>query len=69
MRRDTTYQQPYKPNRYAFTFDALYDLRVVQGLSFQRIAQRFGDCDHTTVIHACRRLGVPLERPLIEPDR
>jgi chromosomal replication initiator protein len=36
---------------------AMYVIRDLTGLSFQQIGQYFGRRDHTTVIHACRKVA------------
>lgn len=58
--------RPFTPRAYAFTYEDLYQWRVVRRLSFQQIALKFG-CDHTTVVNACKRLNVP-KRGLISPS-
>lgn len=49
--------QPYRPRIYDFTYDLLYAMRVERNLSFNQIARKY-KCDHTTVVHACQRLGI-----------
>jgi hypothetical protein len=57
---------PFKPREFDWKAEQLYEMRHVKGLSFGQIAMRFG-CDHTTVMWAFKRLGVPMERPLRGP--
>jgi len=54
--RDHT-NKPYRPRVYDFTYAGLYAMRVERKLSLGQIARKFG-CDHTTVLHACHRLGI-----------
>lgn len=58
--------RPFKPRVYAFTYEQLFDFRVTRNWSFPRIARKYG-CDHSSVINACKRLGVPTQRKLIGP--
>lgn len=62
-----TTNAPFKPRMYAFTYEALYAMRVERRLSLTQIARKYG-CDHTTVLNALRRLGIPVKFALIEPE-
>lgn len=50
--------RPFRPRKIAWDRDTLEYLRTVARLSFPEIARAFR-CDHTTVMWACQRLGVP----------
>lgn len=44
---------------------AMYLAREMTGRSFPEIGRMFGDRDHTTVMHACRRMAERVQR---EPE-
>lgn len=44
---------------------AMYLAREITGRSFPEIGRMFGNRDHTTVMHACRRMAERIER---EPE-
>jgi hypothetical protein len=56
-------KSPFKPRRFAWDAEQLYEMRQVKRMSFPQIARRFG-CDHATVMWAFHRLGVPTKLPL-----
>jgi chromosomal replication initiator protein len=37
-------------------------MRKHLGISFKEIGRHFGDRDHTTVMYACKRIGLGLEQ-------
>lgn len=59
--------RPFSPRLYAFTYEGLYAMRIERRLSLPQIARKFG-CDHTTVLNALGRLGIPTKRPLVPAD-
>ena len=67
MRINRHTNSPFRPRVYEFTYDLLYAMRVERNLSFTQIARKY-KCDHTTVMHACQRLGIPTKRKLIKPE-
>jgi hypothetical protein len=66
LRADTPYFRKFRPREFGFTYADLHEFRQVRAMSWQQIGNMYG-CDHTTVMHAAKRLGVETARPLKGP--
>ena len=62
-----TSSKPFAPRRYDFRAEDLNRLRHQERRGWIQIGRVYG-CHHTTVLYACKRLGIPTKLKLAAPQ-